>query len=114
MTQTETLALYEGMYIISAGLSEEARTKAFEKIQEGITSRGGEIRKVHDQGRSRLAYEINRQREGYYYLMYFTASPSAMKEMWEEYQLHEDLLRFMTLRTEEVMEEIKFKTLERE
>ncbi len=42
--------LYEGMYIIKATLSDEARHKALDKIQNGITSRSGEIVKVHDQG----------------------------------------------------------------
>ncbi len=43
--------LYEGMYIISATLSEDARNKALERIQNEITSRGGEIHKTHDQGK---------------------------------------------------------------
>lgn len=40
--------LYEGMYVISATLSDDARTKALEKIRTGITQRGGEILKTHD------------------------------------------------------------------
>ena len=39
--------LYEGMYIVSATLSEEARNKALDRIQSGITERGGEMVKVH-------------------------------------------------------------------
>jgi len=56
--------LYEGMYVISATLSDDARNKALDKIQVGITGRGGEIVKIHDQGRRRLAYEIDGHREG--------------------------------------------------
>src|ERR1700751_4161598 len=92
--------LYEGMYVISATLSEDARNKAVEKIQAGITGRGGEILKLHDQGRRRLAYQIDNHREGYYYLMYFQVQPSAISELWQEYHLHEDLIRFITLRTD--------------
>lgn len=104
--------LYEGMYIISATLSDDARNKAFEKIKKSVTDRGGEILKVHDQGRRRLAYEIENHREGYYYLMYFNIVPSAITELWQEYHLHEDLVRFITLRTEQVMEKIEFKPIE--
>lgn len=43
--------LYEGMYVISATLSDDARNKALERIKEGITSRDGEIVKTHDWGR---------------------------------------------------------------
>ncbi|MGZ3632974.1 MAG: 30S ribosomal protein S6 [Parachlamydiaceae bacterium] len=104
--------LYEGMYVISATLGDDARRKVLDKIQEGITSRGGEIVKIHDQGRRRLAYEIGHHREGYYYVVYFKVKPSAISELWQEYHLNEDLVRFITLVTENVMEKIEFKTLE--
>lgn len=107
----ENKQLYEGMYILNATLSEDARKKALERITAGITGRGGEIRKVHDQGRRKLAYEIRGAREGYYYLLYFTAPTQKLGELWREYHLNEDLLRFMTLRTEEVKEVIEFKKL---
>lgn len=108
---TDKQNLYEGMYVISATLSDDARQKALEKILNGITSRGGEIKKKHEQGRRRLSYEIDGHREGYYYILYFTVKPSAISEMWQEYHLHEDLIRFITLRTETVMEKIEFKPL---
>ena len=111
MKKQETKNLYEGMYIISATLSDDARNKAFDKIQNGITSRGGEILKVHTQGRKRLAYEIDGHREGHYFIVYFNVRPEAIEELWQEYHLHEDLIRFITLRTEAVKEKIEFKTL---
>jgi small subunit ribosomal protein S6 len=103
--------LYEGMYVLNPHLSEDGRNKAFDKIKDQITSRGGSILKIHDQGRRRLAYEINRQKEGYYFLMYFSLAPNFLNELWEEYRRNEDLLRYVTLQTDSVMEEIKFKSL---
>lgn len=103
--------LYEGMYILNTTLSEDARSKALERITTDITSRGGEVHKVHDQGRKKLAYEIRGSKEGYYYLLYFTAPTSKLEELWQEYHLNEDLLRFLTLRAEEVKETIEFKKL---
>ena len=111
MTEENKQNLYEGMYIIKANLSEEARQKALDKIQNEIRSRGGEILKVHDQGRKRLAFEIAGQREGYYYLLYFTLRTDGIAELWQEYHINEDLLRWMTLRTEKVLEKIEFKAL---
>jgi len=110
MTEKNT-NLYEGMYILSATLSDDARAKALDKITAGITSRGGEILKIHQQGRKRLAYQIGNHREGYYYLVYFNVNPAAIDELWREYHLNEDLVRFITLRTDKVMDEIKFKPL---
>ena len=108
----DTKNLYEGMYIISASLSDDARAKALEKIKKGILERDGEILKIHEQGRKRLAYEVNGHREGYYYLVYYSVDPSAITELWQEYHLNEDLVRFMTLRAEKVLEKIEFKSIE--
>lgn len=106
--------LYEGMYVIRATLSDDARHKALDKILAGIKNRDGEIHKIHEQGRRRLAYEIDGHREGYYFLIYFTVKTSAISELWQEYHLNEDLIRYITLRTDKVMEKIEFKTLEEE
>lgn len=103
--------LYEGMYILSATLSDDARKKAMDKIVNGITSRGGEIQKMHEQGRKRLAYEIDGHREGYYYVVYYKAPSSSVEELLEDYHLNEDLVRFITLRADKVLEKIEFKTL---
>lgn len=103
--------LYEGMYILSATLSDDARQKALEKITSGIANRSGEVHKVFDQGRKKLAYEINGRREGYYFLLYFSVPTSHLNEMWKEYHLNEDLIRFLTLRAPAVPEKIEFKQL---
>lgn len=107
----ERTQLYEGMYILNASLSEDARQKCLERITAGITERGGEIHKVHDQGRKKLAYEIRGLREGHYFLLYFTAPSTGLSELWREYHLNEDLLRFLTLKAEEVKENIEFQKL---
>jgi small subunit ribosomal protein S6 len=107
----ERRQLYEGMYVLNATLSEDARQKCLERITSGIAGQGGEIHKIHDQGRKKLAYEIRGLREGHYFLLYFTAPTTAFSELWREYHLNEDLLRFLTLRAEEVKETIEFKQL---
>lgn len=111
MTNKKRVQLYEGMYILSATLSEDARQKALEKILSGITSHGGEVHKIHEQGKKKLAYELRGRREGYYYLLYFSLDASCINELWSEYHLNEDLLRFMTLAVEEVVEKVEFKPL---
>jgi small subunit ribosomal protein S6 len=103
--------LYEGMYILSATLSDDSRKKAFDKITDGIVQKGGEIHKIHEQGRRKLAYEIDGKREGFYYVLFFTAPTSSITDLWKDYQLHEDLVRFMTMRVENVQETLEFKPL---
>ena len=103
--------LYEGMFVIAANLSDEARRSSVEKIKAMIVQSGGEIVKEHDMGRRRLAYEIKRHKEGYYTLLYFNLAPSEMKALWKEWRLMEDLLRFLTLKAENVLEKLEFKAL---
>lgn len=107
----ENKQIYEGMYILNSSLSDDARSKALDRITAGIKEAGGQVHKVHDQGRKKLAYEIRGTREGHYYLLYFTAPTNALSELWRDYHLNEDLLRFLMLKTDEVKEQIEFKKL---
>ncbi len=103
--------LYEGMYIFSAVLSEDARQRAIDRATGAIANQGGEVHKVHDQGRKKLAYEIDGHRDGVYALVYFSIAPEALLEMKEDYKLHEDIIRYMILRTDKVKETLEFKSL---
>lgn len=107
----ERKALYEGMYILSATLSEESRKKAFEKITNGILEKDGKIEKIHEQGRKKMAFSIDGKREGYYYVVFFSAPTSIIQDLWKEYHLHEDLIRFQTIRVEKVQETLEFPPL---
>lgn len=111
MRKDKRKSLYEGMYILSATLSGESRQKALDKITDGIVAQGGTIEKIHDQGRKKLCYEIKGKREGHYYLVYFTAPTQSITELWKDYHLHEDLLRFMTMKAEGVLETLEFKPI---
>lgn len=106
-----TKHLYEGMFIINATLSEDARQKTVEKLKARIVEGGGELLKHFEQGRKKLAYEINGRREGYYYLLYFNLPPSSLVEMRNDWFLNEDLIRFQIIRTNNVPEKIEFKPL---
>ena len=100
--------LYEGMYVISTTLSEEARKKAMERIESDICQKGGEIHKLHDLGRQKLAYDIRGRKEGHYFVLFFSINSCEISDLWKEYHLHEDLMRFMTLRANKVQEELNY------
>lgn len=109
--QKQRKHLYEGMYILSTTLSDEARQKALDKITSAILEKGGEMHKLFDQGRKKLAYEIGKRREGHYFLLYFSIPTQVMSQLWKEYNLNEDLIRFMTSKVENVPEKIEFQPL---
>ncbi len=103
--------LYEGMYILNTALTDDAREKLIDKMTANITQKGGKLHKIFDQGRKKLAYEINKKREGHYLLFYFSVPTNVMDKLWREYRLTEDILRFMTTRVHAVPEKIAFQPL---
>jgi len=107
----EKRQLYEGMFIISAQLSEEARQKALTRITNAIESRDGEIHKIHDWGRKKLSYLIQKRRDGNYFIVYFSLYTQFLDEIKKDYLLNEDLLRFMLVKAKQVEETIQFKPL---
>ncbi len=103
--------LYEGMNIFNTGLTDDARQKLLDKVTNRIADNGGEVVKLFDQGRKKLAYPINKKREGHYYVLYFSVPTENMEKLWREYRLNEDIIRFMTLHIEQVPEKIEFQPL---
>jgi small subunit ribosomal protein S6 len=103
--------LYEGMYILNTALTDEARQKLLDKMTGSIVEKGGKLHKIFDQGRKKLAYEVNKKREGHYFLFYFSLPTQVMDKIWREYRLNEDVLRFMISRAMTVPEKIEFKPL---
>ena len=66
---------YELIYIIDTNVEEAARKELIEKFNGIIAANGGEVVKVEEWGKRRLAYAIDYKTEGYYVLMSFTSAP---------------------------------------
>ena len=105
MRNSTTKNLYEGIFILRTSLSDDAKEKALAKIKGVITEGGGEIYKVIDWGRRKLAYQIKSSREGHFYVAYFDLPSKSLNEFIRENSLNEDLLRSMHVVAESVPEE---------
>ena len=93
MTPTTKLKPYEAVYVIRPNLDEEAVDRTVSQVEEYIKGLGGNIETTDKKGRRRLAYEVNKMRDGYYVLTIFhakTESVSAIKRMMT---LSEDIIR---------------------
>ena len=62
---------------------------------------GGEVTKVDDWGKRRLAYEINKIKEGYYYFIDFSANGDAPAEIESRIRIMESVMRYLTIRLED-------------
>jgi small subunit ribosomal protein S6 len=85
---------YEVMYIIRPDIEQEAVQAAVEKFQ-GIIQNGGEITKHDVMGKRRLAYEINKMRDGVYVLVNFTATPDVVNELERIMKISDEVIRYL-------------------
>jgi len=85
---------YEVMYILRPELEQEAIQAAVEKFQ-GIIQNGGEITKHDVMGKRRLAYEINKIRDGVFVLVNFTATPDVIAELERVMKISDEVIRYL-------------------
>jgi small subunit ribosomal protein S6 len=86
---------YEVMYIIRTDIEQEQVQATVEKLQGVITNGGGEITKQELMGKRRLAYEINKFRDGYYVLVNFKATPEVVKELDRVMKISDEVIRYL-------------------
>lgn len=92
---------YELVFIIRPDLEEEAYEAMIEKFTGLIQSEGGEIVKVDKWGKRRLAYEIQKLREGYYVIVYFKGEAAVANELERVLKITDSIIRQMIIRKEE-------------
>ncbi|MBO8168645.1 MAG: 30S ribosomal protein S6 [Thermoanaerobacteraceae bacterium] len=93
---------YECLYLVRPDIEEEDLKALVERFKGVITKGNGEVEKVDEWGKRRLAYEIKDYREGYYVLVHFTSEPEVAKELERLFKISDDVIRYMIVRREEV------------
>ena len=91
---------YETMIILKPSLEEEKRNAIIEKFKN-IISDGGEVISVDEWGMKRLAYEIEKLKEGYYILINFKSGSDVVNELERNYRISDDVMRFVVINKEE-------------
>ena len=86
---------YETMFILKPTLTEEETVAQIESIRALIEKNGGEIVSADNVGQRELAYEIEKCKRGYYYVIYFRGNPSGIAEIERNYRINENLIRFI-------------------
>ena len=91
---------YEVMYVIDPALEDGARVELINRFSDLVKKNGGEIDRVDEWGKRRLAYAINYKTEGYYVLMYIKAPSELPKELERNFQISDKILRSLIIRYE--------------
>ncbi len=89
---------YENLVIVKPTLTQEELEQELKAVEEVITSNGGEIAATDKMGMRKLAYPIQKNERGFYYVVYYTVAPSAINEIERRFRINENLLRFMTVK----------------
>ena len=91
---------YELAVVVNAKIEDDARTATIEKVQSYITRFGGTVTNVDEWGKRKLAYEIQKMREGFYYFIAFEAEATAPAEIEARLRIMENVIRFLCVRQE--------------
>ena len=91
---------YELAVVVNAKIEDDARAAVIEKVQKYVTRFGGQISDVEEWGKRKLAYEIQKMREGYYYFIHFEADATAPAEIEARLRIMDNVLRFLCVRQE--------------
>lgn len=104
---------YELMYIIDSSLEQEEISKVKKEVDNFLTSEGSDIYSRSDWGRTRLAYEIEKQNYGHYIVLRFAAKPGLIKQLREKFGLMDAILSHLCVSLDEEPERIAEEEIER-
>ncbi len=91
---------YEMIFIVHPNVPEGEMSKVTDKVTSVITQRKGEVITLKDWGKKRFAYKVKKSTKGYYFLLYFMATPAVLAELERTLRIDEKILRYQTIRME--------------
>ena len=98
--EVNTMNKYELAVVLSAKLEDDERAAAIEKVQGYITRFGGTVTNVDEWGKKRLAYEIQKMKEAFYYFIQFESDSVCPNEVEAHIRIMEPVIRYLCVRQE--------------
>jgi small subunit ribosomal protein S6 len=92
---------YETILILNPDLEDEQIQSTIEKVKGIITQASGEILKVEDWGKRKLAYEVKKKDKGHYFLIHLSGSPALLFELERNFRVMDAVMKFQTVRLDE-------------
>ena len=94
------MSKYELAVVVSAKLEDDARAEVIEKVKALVTRFGGNITDVDEWGKKRLAYEIQKMKEAYYYFIQFESDSVCPNEVEAHVRIMEPVIRYLCVKAE--------------
>ena len=92
---------YELAVVVSAKIEDDARAATGEKCKALIESFGGQVTNVDDWGKRRLAYEVQKMKEAFYYFIQFDAESTVPAEIESRVRIMDNVIRYLCVRQDE-------------
>ena len=99
--------IYEELFIIKPDVPDEEADQFVENLQTHLTSAGATVDKVEKWGKRRLAYRVDKYREGAYVLIQFSGGPEVVKELERRLRVADSVLKFITVRIDETLKRLE-------
>ena len=94
------MSKYELCVVLNAKIEDDERAAIIEKIKGYVDRFGGAVTNVDEWGKKRLAYEVQKMREGFYYFVHFDAEPTAPIELENRVRIMDNVLRYLCVKAE--------------
>lgn len=91
---------YEVMYVLDPALDDSARAEMINRFSDLVVKNGGEVDRIDEWGKRRLAYVIRYKNEGYYVLMYIKGPSELPRELERNMRIADNVLRYLVVRYE--------------
>ena len=108
------MRIYEELFIVKPDAPEEEVNAFVEQLKTQLTAAGATVDKVDLWGKRRLAYKVDKYREGSYVLFQFTAGPETVKELERRLRVSDVVLKFLTVRIDETLKRLDKRKKERD
>ena len=108
------MRIYEELFIVKPDAPEEEVDQFIEQLRTQLISAGATVDKVDKWGKRRLAYRVDKYREGAYVLLQFTAGPETVKELERRLRVQDMVLKFLTVRTDQTLKRLEKRKKQRD
>jgi len=106
--------IYEELFIVKPDAPEEEVDQFVETLRTHLTSAGATVDKIEKWGKRRLAYRVDKYREGTYVLIQFTGGPETVKELERRLRVADSVLKFITVRIDETLKRLEKRKKDRD
>ena len=91
---------YELAVVVSAKIEDDERTATIDKVKATFERFGGQITNVDDWGKRRLAYEVQKMKEAFYYFIQFDAESTVPAEIESRVRIMDNVIRYLCVKQE--------------